>query len=1384
MFPTFSIVINTLNRASLLRRSLESFRWLKYGGEFEVIVVNGPSTDTTEDVIASWLPHIRVGKCDVANLSVSRNIGICMAQGDLVVFIDDDAYPEPEWLTQHATAFDTAEVGAVGGLVYDHTGYRYQYEYRTANRLLNCNWSSDGSAEHRCFPGSFEFPYPPGGNASFRRSALLDVGGFDEEIEYYGDEVDVCCRLMDAGYLVRLISTAYVYHKSAPNQLRDDQRIVRDHYSIIKNKIYFSLKHGRDYLGISDIFDDNRKFSSSWQQEVKSRIDAGTLSKDELSNFESQNQRAWDVGVRRGLERDFRLITPEGLRWSKNDFLKFSPIENASPRVIVIICQYFPPEKEGGIPTFSKDLAEALAAEGHVVHVITQISDSNRVDLEEGVWVHRIVTHEIQRTPEAIKRDVPQHIWNWSASALQEVKRIATHRRVDIVEAPIWDCQGVAFLLDHQWPLVTNLQTTLHFILDSHPELRSDKTWMNSFGTPMLALEKEMMTKADAVRSISVAIRRDIEAAYGFSFDEDRIVVAPLGMESVRSFSVPAPSSELTVLFVGRLEHRKGIDVLFQAIPKVLEAVPGTRFRILGDDALPAPEGRTYKEAFLTSRNGRRYISRVSFEGVVDNDALRAAYASCDIFVAPSRFESFGLVFLEAMREGKPVIGCLAGGMPEVVTDEINGLLVPPNDSKALEQAIIRLARSAELRQTMGNAGREIFEKRFTSSHMARASSEIYEIAARIFKRNHVVRVSYINGVCVKHDAISSAVRDRIIALRDHGIEDVRLYAYDCQYETLPFCRVTSLTDITTDAHFQSSNLVVFHFGIYQPLFDLLSAAPSKARRLVVFHNITPKEFVSPEHHGLIDKSITQMANIAWADHVICDSETNLSALRSFGIRAPASVIPIAVQVDAAPPPVKPSFRDGISRIVFVGRFVRSKGPQDLLATLERAVDAGLQLPLRLDMVGNLAFSDQQLVEEIREVSRRLERKYAEQLRIRIHGSATDEAKQELLREADLFVLPTYHEGFCVPIVEALATGCKVIAYDNSNTPAISGGLATLTPTGGIEQLALAVKESVERVRSADWQGEGVGSYIEYAKLAHTYTQQFAPKRIGKLFVELVRDLTDPSSRLSTIVLPGIPQFRLETHSKHDQFISAEIMENKSWEPFETRVFRSLCREGDFVLDIGANIGWYSVIGSFSVGQAGHVMSFEPGPDNYQILERNLQRCAATNVQALRIALGAVSTDTNLYLSETNCGDHHLFHDGTVRMTVPIRTDTLDHILADRVRLPEIVKSDTQGSEGLILRGAAHLLAKGWRPVWLLEFWPFGLCKSGTDPLEPVVTLRDLGYLFFEITEQNLKLVKTDPEMLAARVNTDLHPDGARFINLLAVAQNSDRLETLKELFG
>ncbi len=108
-----SIVVSTLNRANLFKNTLQSLQYLDYEN-FGVVVVNGASTDETDNLLKLWYGKIKIGKCSEVNLSKSRNIGIAMSCGDFIAFIDDDAIPQPKWHSQAIAAFDSSGIAAVG----------------------------------------------------------------------------------------------------------------------------------------------------------------------------------------------------------------------------------------------------------------------------------------------------------------------------------------------------------------------------------------------------------------------------------------------------------------------------------------------------------------------------------------------------------------------------------------------------------------------------------------------------------------------------------------------------------------------------------------------------------------------------------------------------------------------------------------------------------------------------------------------------------------------------------------------------------------------------------------------------------------------------------------------------------------------------------------------------------------------------------------------------------------------------------------------------------------------------------------------------------------------------------------------------------------------
>lgn len=722
---TVSVVINTLNRANLLPNTLKALVHQDHAG-LEVVVVNGPSTDHTEEVLAEWADEVKAGTCPEANLSMSRNIGIAMTSGDIVAFIDDDGVPEPEWLSQIVAAFDREEVGAAGGRVMDHTGHEFQYHYANADRLGNGRWALRAPSPQFNFPFSYEFPYLQGTNTAFRRSALLEIGGFDEAFVYYLDETDVCLRLIDRGYVVRQLHDAYVHHKYAPSYIRRKPGASHNRFPVLRSKTYFAHRHGAPFHTAAEIDADNARFLQMHQSDMARKVESGALERADIERFAVDSVRALHEGRARAQQPPL-LLTTQLLEQHASPFKRFRTHAHVDKLTIAFLCEDYPPALLGGIARFTKDKATALAAMGHKVHVVARGTDHDTVDFEDGVWVHRIVARTHRRPAELAGLRLPATHWNQSQSFLDELDRITERRSVDLVEAPVWNLVGLATLLSGRYRLLTSLQTTLKISLPYRPDLASPERRQN-FVEPIVDAERRLIQDSDGVVAISRGIADEVAEAYGLRIPEHQLHVCPLGMPDWADLTEADSTTReagTNVLFVGRLETRKGIDLLLEVAPRLLARHEDLVLNIVGDDSIPSFDGLTYRKLFETT-HPELVGTRVIFHGKVDEETLRAHYRACDVFVAPSRFESFGLIYLEAMMYAKPVVGCRAGGIPEVVDDEVTGLLVTPASAVALEEALERLISDPPLRAKLGRAGRLRYEREFTEVRMAEYALETY----------------------------------------------------------------------------------------------------------------------------------------------------------------------------------------------------------------------------------------------------------------------------------------------------------------------------------------------------------------------------------------------------------------------------------------------------------------------------------------------------------------------------------------------------------------------------------------------------------------------------------------------------------------------------------
>jgi phosphatidylinositol alpha-1,6-mannosyltransferase len=180
------------------------------------------------------------------------------------------------------------------------------------------------------------------------------------------------------------------------------------------------------------------------------------------------------------------------------------------------------------------------------------------------------------------------------------------------------------------------------------------------------------------------------------------------------------------LLTVGRLditEQQKGMDTVIRSLPQIAEAHPGVRFVVVGEG-----EDRDRLEK-LSEQVAVR--NRVEFTGAVEDDRLMDLYAQADVFVMPSAQEGFGLVFIEAMAFGTPVIGGDHGGTPDVVRSGETGFLVPFGDEEAIANRVIRLLSDDALRSRMGAEGVRDVQERFSFDTFARNVTEAVGEAER-----------------------------------------------------------------------------------------------------------------------------------------------------------------------------------------------------------------------------------------------------------------------------------------------------------------------------------------------------------------------------------------------------------------------------------------------------------------------------------------------------------------------------------------------------------------------------------------------------------------------------------------------------------------------------
>lgn len=405
---------------------------------------------------------------------------------------------------------------------------------------------------------------------------------------------------------------------------------------------------------------------------------------------------------------------------------------------LVLANQWYPPESGwGGVAMWNHAIAHALHDLGHRITVIAARA-SEKIPAEhisDGIRIHRLLVRDpyrLRRLPILGRYVRPVLQLAYSARVDHALRELFARDPFDVVEFAEVNAEGYFYARHPLTPFVVRCHTPT-YVLAAYYAARE-----MPYNTAIISrAEKYLIRRASALTAPSYDMARTIAESTGVSLD--RIVVIPnaLALNDFQSSIDPTAqstnvspferSNDPVILFVGRLERVKGVEVLAQAIPLILSHVPQARLVFIGDD-LPSARGASERAELEQALRPPNAAAQVEFLGGVDQPTLLQWYAQADICVVPSLlYESFSYTAAQAMAFGKPVVASRIGGIPETVDDGVSGILFEPGDAAQLADAILRLARDPGLCQQMGCAGRAKVEREFDARLVASEIIKVYE---------------------------------------------------------------------------------------------------------------------------------------------------------------------------------------------------------------------------------------------------------------------------------------------------------------------------------------------------------------------------------------------------------------------------------------------------------------------------------------------------------------------------------------------------------------------------------------------------------------------------------------------------------------------------------
>lgn len=366
-------------------------------------------------------------------------------------------------------------------------------------------------------------------------------------------------------------------------------------------------------------------------------------------------------------------------------------------------------KETGGMNVYVRELSRELGRRGVLVDVFTRLQDPARRRVSDRLGAGGRVVH-VKAGPAAPhdKNGIYDHLDEF----IDGVDGFARSDGIqyDVIHSHYWLSGVVATSLRDRWDIpFLQMFHTLGHMKNSVAQRPEEQEY-----SARLSVETELVKQADALVAATPLERAQLSWLYGA--DPAKMRVIPCGVDLDQFMPIPMarakeclglPQNQRMILFVGRIEPLKGIDALLRAIALLVRRCPecrgGLSVSIVGGDPDAAPEVMDAEMARLQNLRQELGISEVvTFRGARAQDILPCYYSAAEVVVVPSYYESFGMVALEAMACGTPVIASKVGGMAFTVQDGVTGFHFPFRDHEALSRRIEMIMLDADLRAKLG----------------------------------------------------------------------------------------------------------------------------------------------------------------------------------------------------------------------------------------------------------------------------------------------------------------------------------------------------------------------------------------------------------------------------------------------------------------------------------------------------------------------------------------------------------------------------------------------------------------------------------------------------------------------------------------------------------